>query len=81
MLGFSKSAGLEWGRDSGVTVNALGVGFFEDVPGIQADPGVASILERYVPLRRLGRVADLQGTLIYLCSEVFLVDGAIAVHA
>lgn len=89
VLGFTKSAGLEWGRDTGVTVNALGVGFFEEVPGPQSDPDVASILQRYIPLRRLGRPEDLQGALIYLCSdhagfvdsEVFMVDGAIAVHA
>ncbi len=89
VLGFTKSAGLEWGRNSGVTVNALGVGFFEDLPGPQDDHEVAAILGRYVPLRRLGRAADLQGALIYLCSQhagfvdsaVFLVDGAIAIHA
>ena len=88
VLGLTKSLGLEWGRD-GVTVNALGLGFFDDIPGIQGDEAVHAVLERYIPLRRLGTPADLQGPLIYLCSddagfvdsESFVVDGAIAVHA
>jgi len=88
VLGFTKSLGLEWGR-SGVNVNALGLGFFDEVPGIQSDEEVHAVLERYIPLRRLGKVADLQGPLIYLCSdyaafvdsEVLVVDGAIQVHA
>jgi NAD(P)-dependent dehydrogenase (short-subunit alcohol dehydrogenase family) len=88
VLGFTKSLGLEWGR-SGVTVNALGLGFFDDIPGIQSDEEVHAVLERYIPVRRLGTPADLQGPLIYLCSdhaafvdsEVFVVDGAIQVHA
>ena len=88
VLGFTKSLGVEWGR-SGVTVNALGVGFYDDVPGVQADEEVHAILEKYIPLRRLGRPEDLQGALVYLCSdaaafmgsEMVTVDGAIQVHA
>lgn len=88
VLGFTKSLGLEWGRN-GVTVNALGLGFFDDIPGIQSDEEVHAVLERYIPVRRLGKPSDLQGPLIYLCSdlagfvdsEVFVVDGAIQVHA
>jgi len=89
IVGFTKSAGLEWGRGTGVTVNALALGFLDGVPGIQADPAVRGILERYVPLRRLGTPEDLAGAVVYLCSdhagfvdsELVLVDGAIAVHA
>jgi NAD(P)-dependent dehydrogenase (short-subunit alcohol dehydrogenase family) len=88
VLGFTKSLGLEWGR-SGVTANALGLGFMDEIPGIQSDEAVHAVLERYIPVRRLGTPADLQGPLIYLCSdlagfvdsEVFVVDGAIQVHA
>jgi len=88
VLGFTKSAALEWVRQ-GVTMNALGIGFFDDVPGVQSDEAVHAVLERYVPLRRLGKPEDLQGALVYLVSneagftdaEVFMVDGAIAVHA
>ena len=72
-----------------MTVNALGIGFFDDVPGVQSDEAVHAVLERYIPLRRLGKPEDLQGALVYLVSddagfvdsELFVVDGAIAVHA
>jgi len=88
VMGYTKSLGLEWGR-SGVTVNSLGLGFFDDVPGVQRDEEVRAILERYIPLRRLGRPDDLQGAVVYLCSELaafvdsenVVVDGAIVVHA
>lgn len=88
VLGFTKSLGVEWSR-LGVTVNALGIGFYDDVPGVQADEEVHAILERYIPLRRLGKPEDLQGALVYLASdaasfmgsELVTVDGAIQVHA
>lgn len=88
VLGFTRSLGVEWGR-SGVTANALTIGFFDGVAGVQNDPDVRAILERYIPLRRLGTPEDLQGAIVYLCSEMaaFLdsemvtVDGAIQVHA
>ena len=88
VLGYTKSLGLEWGR-SGVTVNSLGLGFFDDVPGVQSDEEIHAILERYIPLRRLGKPEDLQGAVVYLCSELaafvdsesVVVDGAIVAHA
>ena len=88
VLGYTKSLGLEWGRN-GVTVNALGLGFYDDVPGVQSDEEIHAILERYIPLRRLGKPEDLKGTVVYLSSELaafvdsetFVVDGAIQVHA
>ncbi len=88
VLGFVRSAGIEWGRH-GVTVNALALGFFDDVAGPQRDEELHAVLERYIPLRRLGTPADLQGALLYLVSdeaafvmsETITVDGAIAIHA
>lgn len=88
ILGFTRSAGLEWAR-RGVTVNALGLGFFDEAAGPQRDEQLHAVLERYIPLRRLGRPADLQGALLYLVSdeagfmqaETIMVDGAIALHA
>ncbi len=88
VLGYTKSLGLEWGRD-GVVVNTITLGFFDDVPGVQNDEEIHAILERYIPLRRLGKVEDVQGVVVYLSSELaafvdsetFVVDGAIAVHA
>ncbi len=88
VLGFTRSLGLEWAR-KGVTVNALGLGFYEGVPGPQADPELGGVLQRYIPVKRLGRPEDLQGALVYLVSneaafvdsEVVVVDGAISNHA
>ncbi len=88
IVGYTRSLGLEWGRN-GVTVNTVTLGFFDGVPGPQADPEIASILERYIPLRRLGTPSDVGGVVVYLSSEFaafvdsesLVVDGAIAVHA
>jgi NAD(P)-dependent dehydrogenase (short-subunit alcohol dehydrogenase family) len=87
ILGFVRSAGIEWGRH-GVTVNALQIGFFDEMAGPQRDE-LHAVLERYIPLRRLGTPADLQAALLYLVSdeaafvmsETITVDGAIAIHA
>jgi len=87
LLGLTKSLGIEWIR-SGVTVNALGFGFTEELAGPQQDPELRAALERYIPLRRLERGEDLQGALIYLASdeasfvtaELLVVDGAISLH-
>ncbi len=88
VFGFTKSIGVEWGR-SGVTANVLTLGFIDGVPGIHANPDIRAILERYIPLRRLGSPADIQGAVVYMASDLaeFLdsesitVDGAIQVHA
>lgn len=94
VLGFTKNLGIEWGRgapleEDRVTVNAIVIGFMEGVPGPQSDPALAEVLERYIPLRRLGTPGDIQGAVVYLASdatnfvnaETITVDGAIANHA
>ena len=94
VLGLTRSLGIEWGRGDAlvrprVTVNALGLGFYDGVAGPQGDENLHAILERYIPLRRLGEPADLQGAVVYLASdttnyvqgELLMVDGAIANHA
>jgi NAD(P)-dependent dehydrogenase (short-subunit alcohol dehydrogenase family) len=88
VLGYTKSLGLEWGRN-GVVVNTITLGFFDEVAGIQNDEEIHAILERYIPLRRLGKPEDVQGAVVYLSSELaafvdsetFVIDGAIAIHA
>lgn len=88
IVGFTKSLGIEWIR-SGVTVNALVLGFYEELTGPQSDNELRTVLEQYIPLRRLGRSDDVQGALVYLVSdeaafvtsELLVVDGAISVHA
>ena len=94
VLGLTKSLAIEWGRgeplvEDRIAVNALGIGFYDDLPGPQQDPAVHAILERYLPQRRLGTPADLQGAVVFLASEManyvqgelIVVDGAITNRA
>ena len=94
VLGFTKSLAIEWGRgdplvEDRVTANAIVLGYIEGIPGPHADPDVAAILERYVPLRRLGQPREVGGAVVYLASDVanfvngetITLDGAIVNHA
>jgi len=94
VLGFSKNLAIEWGRgepleEDRVTVNTIVIGFMEGVPGPQSDPNLAEVMERYIPLRRLGTPNDIKGAVVYLASdrtnfvngETITIDGAIAHHA
>jgi|TARA_Y100000310_G_scaffold330109_1_gene401200 NAD(P)-dependent dehydrogenase (short-subunit alcohol dehydrogenase family) len=87
VLGFTKSLGLEWGR-KGVTVNAIGVGFIDELAGPHNDKELHNILQRYIPVARTGTPDDLKGVTVYLVSdeaafvnaELFTVDGALNTH-
>ncbi|HJN52404.1 MAG: SDR family oxidoreductase [Pseudomonadales bacterium] len=87
VLGFTKSLGLEWGR-RGVTVNAIGLGFIDELDGPQNDNELHNILQRYIPVARTGTPEDLKGVVVYLVSdeaafvnaELFTVDGALVTH-
>jgi NAD(P)-dependent dehydrogenase (short-subunit alcohol dehydrogenase family) len=68
LLHLSRALALEWAK-GGVTVNALGLGWFEDQRGMSADPEARERLQRAIPGRRLGVSADLESALIYLSSE------------
>ena len=93
VMSLTRTLAIEWGRGDRslprVTVNALGLGFYDGVAGPQGDENLHAILERYIPLRRLGQPADLQGAVVYLASdttnyvqgELLMIDGAIANHA
>ena len=94
ILGFSRNLAIEWGRgealvEDRLTVNMIRIGFLEGVPGPHADPELAAIMERYIPLRRLGQPQDIQGAVVYLASdhsnyvnaETITVDGALVNHA
>jgi NAD(P)-dependent dehydrogenase (short-subunit alcohol dehydrogenase family) len=88
VVALTRALGLELGS-SGVTVNAVAFGFIEGVPGPHADPEAREQLERYVPLRRVGGVRDLQGAVVYLASEqagffdagVLTVDGGTSIRS
>jgi 3-oxoacyl-[acyl-carrier protein] reductase len=60
---FSRAIGIECAR-SGVTVNTIALGWFQEI-GLSNLPS----LERYIPLRRLGNADDLGALLIYLASD------------
>lgn len=87
VLGFTKSLGLEWGRQ-GVNVNAIGVGFIDGLAGPHNDKELHAILQKTIPARRTGTTEDLKGVVVYLASdeagfvnaEVFTVDGAMQTH-
>jgi NAD(P)-dependent dehydrogenase (short-subunit alcohol dehydrogenase family) len=65
---FSQALALEWAK-GGVTVNALGIGWFEDQRALQADPEAVERLKRAIPGRRLGVPSDLEAALLYLASD------------
>ena len=94
VLGLTRSLGIEWGRGEAmeqprITVNAIGLGFYDGIAGPQGDENLHSILERYIPVKRLGQPEDVQGAVVYLAGdttnyiqgELLMVDGAIANHA
>ena len=68
LLQFSQALALEWAK-GGVTVNALGLGWFEHQRELSVDPQATERLQRAIPGRRLGLSSDLEAALIYLSSE------------
>src|SRR5690606_35007601 len=74
VLGLSRSVASEWGGvDTGtearVTVNVVALGFLEGVPGPHADPAFTPVLERYVPMPRVGQPGDISEAVVYLASD------------
>jgi NAD(P)-dependent dehydrogenase (short-subunit alcohol dehydrogenase family) len=68
LLQLSRALALECAK-GGVTVNALGLGWFEDQQELSTDPEAIERLQRAIPGRRLGVSSDLESALIYLSSE------------
>jgi NAD(P)-dependent dehydrogenase (short-subunit alcohol dehydrogenase family) len=68
LLQFTQALALEWATH-GVTVNALGIGWFEPTQASSADLAATAQQKRAVPVRRLGVPVDVEGVLIYLASD------------
>jgi NAD(P)-dependent dehydrogenase (short-subunit alcohol dehydrogenase family) len=68
LMQFSQALALEWAK-RGVTVNALGIGWFESPEELQADSEAIEQLKRAIPARRLGLAVDVESVLVYLASD------------
>jgi NAD(P)-dependent dehydrogenase (short-subunit alcohol dehydrogenase family) len=68
LMQFSQALALEWAK-RGVTVNSLGIGWFERQRELPSDPEAVERLQRAIPARRLGVPADVESVLVYLASD------------
>jgi NAD(P)-dependent dehydrogenase (short-subunit alcohol dehydrogenase family) len=83
VLQLTKALALEW-AETGVTVNAIGTGWF-------AEPGKApdELLLKYIPAKRYGKPEEVSSLVVYLASDVtefttgqfMYVDGGLMAHA
>ena len=65
----TKAMALEWGR-FGINVNALCPGYIEtDLNRAFLDSDLGQALMKRIPQRRFGTLADLEGPLLFLCSD------------
>lgn len=67
MLNLTRALATEWAR-SGVTVNALGVGWTEGSPFV-ANEELKKQLERYLPHKRLAQPQEVAEAAVYLASD------------
>lgn len=85
IVAFTRALALEW-ADKGITVNAVGTGWFAETERTGASQEEA--LLRYVPIRRYGNPREIGSLVVYLASNAtdfltgqFLsVDGAVMCH-
>lgn len=84
LVGMTRALAAEWaGR--GIRVNGIGPGYFRTAmtDGFYADPAWSEAMLRRIPLGRFGRMEDLMGAVVFLCSpaaayvtgQVLYVDG------
>lgn len=80
----TRNLAVEWGR-YGIRVNAIAPGPIEDTEGMQrlVPEPVRERLKKTIPLRRFGRIADIERAALFICSDaasfingtVLVVDG------
>ncbi|MBU4318003.1 MAG: SDR family oxidoreductase [Proteobacteria bacterium] len=83
VLQLTRALALEWAT-TGVTVNAIGTGWFSE-SGAASDEKLA----RYIPLKRYGKPEEVGSLVVYLASDVtefttgqiMYVDGGLMAHA
>jgi 3-oxoacyl-[acyl-carrier protein] reductase len=68
LMQFSQALALEWAK-RGVTVNSLGLGWFEGQPYPEPDPQAVEQLRRAIPAQRFGLRTDVESVLVYLASD------------
>ena len=69
ILQLTRSMAIEWAR-YGITVNAIMPGYFEtEISEDFLQTDVAAALQKRIPLRRLGKPADLRGAMLLLASD------------
>jgi len=83
VLQLTKALALEWAT-TGVTVNAIGTGWF-------AEPGKApdELLLKYIPAKRFGKTEEVGSLVVYIASDAtefttgqfMYVDGGLMAHA
>lgn len=84
LVGLTRGLAAEWGP-GGIRVNGIGPGYFRTAmtEGFYADPAWAAATLAKVPLGRFGRLEDLMGAVIFLCSpaaayvtgQILYIDG------
>ena len=84
LVGMTRALSAEW-APAGIRVNGIGPGYFRTgmTEGFYADPDWQRAMLAKIPLGRFGRLEDLMGAAIFLCSpaaayitgQVLYVDG------
>jgi 2,4-dienoyl-CoA reductase [(3E)-enoyl-CoA-producing], peroxisomal len=66
----TRNLAVEWGRH-GIRVNGIAPGPIEDTEGMQrlVPEPVKDLLKKKIPLKRFGRISDIEQAALFLCSD------------